>query len=107
MSYEDYLVLQKKKTSGPQRIHKWQNEEWDFKFNGFIRMFKKHSEFTLNKKEALCLGARTGQEVEALRSMSINSIGVDPNAFPLNTIEGDVHDLKFADSSFDLVFTNT
>ena len=106
MDYQEYLNLQKKKTTDPERISKWKNEEWEVKKNGFKKMFHKNIKLLSNKKNALCLGSRTGQEVLALKEMNINAIGVDLVAFPPYTVEGDVHNLHFSDNSFDLIFSN-
>ena len=59
-----------------------------------------------NKKEAICLGARTGQEVYVLRELGLNCIGIDLVDFPPYTIKGDIHNLEFEDEKFDLIFTN-
>jgi SAM-dependent methyltransferase len=106
LSYEDYISLQLEKTLDSDRIKKWKNEEWDIKFNGFIKMFNRHNEIINSSKTSLCLGARTGQEVAALRFLGIDSIGVDLVEFPPYTIVGDIHNLPFEDNVFDLAFTN-
>ena len=59
-----------------------------------------------NKKNSICLGARTGQEVLVLRELGLDSIGIDLVEFPPYTIKGDIHSLQFEDSKFDLIFTN-
>ena len=63
-------------------------------------------EFVSNKSKAICLGARTGQEVRALQELGIEAIGIDLVPFPPYTIEGDIHNLEYSDESFDFVFTN-
>jgi len=56
----------------------------------------------------LCLGARTGSECEAFISLGAFAIGVDLNPGEQNkyVVNGDFHDLQFANSSVDYVFTN-
>ena len=55
----------------------------------------------------LCLGARTGQEVVALKELGVeNSIGIDIVPHEPNVIKGDIHDLDFKDETFDFVYTN-
>ena len=74
--------------------------------DGFRHIFKRNEEFLKNKKEAICLGARTGQEVHVLRELGLNCVGIDLVDFPPYTIKGDIHNLQFEDSKFDLIFTN-
>ncbi|RME57120.1 class I SAM-dependent methyltransferase, partial [Candidatus Parcubacteria bacterium] len=105
-NYTDYLRHQKEKTLDPQRIQKWLGEEWDIKLEGFKRIFKRNWEYLQDKKNALCLGARTGQEVAALQSLGLNAIGIDLVPFAPYTIAGDVHDLAFKDGEFGFVFSN-
>ena len=59
-----------------------------------------------NKKNSICLGSRTGQEVFVLRELGLNSVGVDLAEFPPYTIKGDIHNLQFDDNKFDFIFTN-
>lgn len=104
--YKEYLKFQKKKTLDPKRIKKWLNEEWEIKYSGFKEIFERNNQVIFDKSNAICLGARTGQEVKALIDLGINAIGIDLVPFPPYTIEGDIHNLKQQESSFDLVFTN-
>lgn len=104
--YKEYLKFQKEKTLDPKRIKKWLNEEWEIKYSGFKEIFERNNQFLFDKSNAICLGARTGQEVKALIDLGINAIGIDLVPFPPYTIEGDIHNLKLPQSSFDFVFTN-
>ena len=104
--YEDYVNKQLEKTLDPNRIKKWQGEEWQIKVDGFRHLFKRNEEFLQNKKNSICLGARTGQEVFVLRELGLDSIGIDLAEFPPYTIKGDIHNLEFEDEKFDLIFTN-
>lgn len=105
-SYESYLNKQIEKTLDPKRISIWQNDEWQIKVEGFKKIFDRNWKYIKNKKKAICLGSRTGQEVFVLREMGMDAIGIDLVEFPPYTIKGDIHDLKFDDNKFDLVFTN-
>jgi len=105
-TYDEYLKHQKIKTTDPERIQKWLNEEWQIKYEGFKDIFERNILYIKDKKNALCLGSRTGQEVKALQDLGLNAIGVDLVAFPPYTDEGDIHNLKYHDSSFDFIFTN-
>ena len=105
-NYQEYLEHQKEKTTDPDRIKKWMNEEWNIKYEGFREIFERNKKFLKDKTNAICLGARTGQEVKALRDIGIDAIGIDLVEFTPYTIIGDIHNLKQKDSSYDLVFTN-
>lgn len=104
--YENYLNHQMSKTLDPKRIKKWKNEEWQIKLNGFKDIFNRNKQFLKDKNTAICLGARTGQEVKALSDFGLEAIGIDLVPFPPYTIKGDIHNLDFPDNSFDFVFTN-
>ena len=105
-SYEAYIKHQKIKTTDPKRIQKWLNEEWQIKYEGFKDIFENNRAYIKDKKNAICLGSRTGQEVKALQDLGLNVIGVDLVAFPPYTEVGDIHNLKFNDGAFDFIFTN-
>ena len=101
-----YLTHQKLKTTDKDRIKIWLNDEWKIKYDAFNDIFKRNKFYLENAKMALCLGARTEQEVKALQDLGIDSIGVDLVPFPPYTEEGDIHNLKYKNHIFDLVFTN-
>lgn len=105
-TYEDYIKKQIEKTADPKKIQKWKSIEWGTKVEGFRDLFKRNQEFVNNKKNALCLGSRTGQEVFVLRELGLEAIGIDLVEFPPFTIKGDIHNLIFEDKKFDLLFTN-
>jgi SAM-dependent methyltransferase len=60
-----------------------------------------------NPPRALCLGARMGEEVSALRDIGFDAIGIDLIPNPPLVIEGDFHDIKFEDNYFNFVYTNS
>jgi SAM-dependent methyltransferase len=105
-SYENYVKKQIEKTLDSKRISRWKGVEWQIKVDGFENLFKRNKEYITNKKKALCLGSRTGQEVFALRKLGMDAIGIDLVEFPPYTIKGDIHNLFYEDGIFDLVFTN-
>ena len=105
-TYEDYINKQIEKTLDPNRIKKWKGDEWQIKVDGFKNLFNRNKEFLKNKKNSICLGSRTGQEVFVLRELGLNSIGIDLVEFPPYTVKGDIHNLKFDDEKFDFIFTN-
>lgn len=106
-SYEKYIDHQKEKTLDTVRREKWLGQEWGLKINGFKQEFNKLSSFLTSDKKCLCLGARTGQEVVALKEMGINEvIGIDIVPHEPYVIKGDIHNLEFEDETFDFVYTN-
>lgn len=105
-TYDDYVNKQKEKTLDPNRIKIWMGKEWDIKLDGFRKLFERNSNFLNKASNCICLGARTGQEVKALRELGKEAIGVDLVEFPPFTVEGDIHNLNYLDKSFDFVFTN-
>tara|TARA_B100000886_G_scaffold340500_1_gene310550 strand:+ start:21539 stop:22198 length:660 start_codon:yes stop_codon:yes gene_type:complete len=105
-NYSDYVEHQKNKTTDPEKIKKWFNDEWDLKYNGFVEIFQRNQRYLRNKNNAICLGSRTGQEVKALIDLGLEAIGLDLVAFPPYTIQGDIHNINKSDNSIDLVFTN-
>jgi len=102
--YIEYINLQKEKTTDPVRREKWLNGEWLSKLGGFKKVFNKHVDYIGN--ECLCIGARTGQEVQALIDLNKNAIGIDLVACEPLVVKGDFHDLSFDDESFDFIFSN-
>lgn len=105
--YESYISHQKEKTLNPNKREKWVGEEWGSKISGFKQEFEKIKSFLSPEKKCLCLGARTGQEVVALKEMGVKDVtGIDIVPHKPHVIEGDIHNLEFKDESFDLVYTN-
>lgn len=108
-SYNDYIKHQKKKTTSLDVKNVTKK-----KFNKRVSMFK--SQFSSVLKDLpisknvriLCLGARRGEEIVALRQIGYNGdiIGIDLVAFPPDVIKGDFHNLPFKDGSFDFIFSN-
>lgn len=107
-SYEDYIRHQKSKADhGSPLYNSLLNELWEPDCAGFRENFRPYAAMLADCRNALCLGARTGQEVHVLREMGVSeAIGVDLVSTPPLVLEGDVHDLQFSDSSYDFVFSN-
>ena len=49
-TYNDFLDHQKSKTTDPNKIQKWLNEEWDIKYNGFMEIFIRNKPYIQDKK---------------------------------------------------------
>lgn len=62
----------------------------------------------LNKGNLLCLGARTGDEVDIAKLMGFNPcIGIDLYPIGKEVIKADWHNMPFDANSFDNVYTNS
>ncbi|XP_010682368.2 uncharacterized protein LOC104897232 [Beta vulgaris subsp. vulgaris] len=108
-SYESYIQKQLNKTLNPKLRHIWTTRDWDRKIRVFSTFFShlKNSSFLTNSSKALCIGARVGQEVEALIRVGVrDSIGIDLVSCPPLVIHGDFHHQPFPDNTFDFEFTN-
>ena len=105
-NYEEYIAHQKVKTTDPVRRKKWLSQEWELKLHGFTKIFTNLEKPLEHDSKALCIGARTGQEVVALRQMGVETTGIDIVPHDDLVIEGDMHNLDFEDCVFDFVFSN-
>lgn len=107
-SYEDYIRHQKSKADhGSPLYNRLLTDLWEPDCAGFRENFRPYSQLLAHCRSALCLGARTGQEVHVLREMGVtDAIGIDLVSTPPLVLEGDVHALNFADESYDFVFSN-
>ncbi|PKA54640.1 hypothetical protein AXF42_Ash000475 [Apostasia shenzhenica] len=108
-SYDDYLKLQLNKTLNPRLRRVWATRDWDRKVAVFHTFFRnlRDSGFLSNNSRALCIGARMGQEVAALRAVGISdSIGMDLVPAPPLVVRGDFHAQPFNNDSFDFEFSN-
>ena len=103
-SYDEYARQQIEKTTDPVRREKWLGVEWQVKLDGFRAIFERHR--SRLGESALCVGARTGQEVQALLDIGIQAVGIDLIPCEPLVRTGDMHALDFEDSSFDFVFSN-
>jgi len=105
-SYEEYKEHQTEKTKMDSEFKTALNE-WEWRKDDFLKAFK-ILDGILNLKEsnALCLGARYGCEVDTLRYLGCDALGVDlVPRLPL-VVGGDFHNLDFKDESYDLVYSN-
>ncbi|CAI9278231.1 unnamed protein product [Lactuca saligna] len=108
-SYDNYIHHQLQKTTNPRLREIWTTRDWDRKIRVFTQFFSdlKHKNLLSNSSKALCVGARVGQEVEALKRVGVwDSIGLDLVPYPPLVIEGDFHRQPFDDETFDFEFSN-
>jgi SAM-dependent methyltransferase len=107
-NYEQYVEHQLAKTSSPRLKKRWLK-----KFDGKVKKFKvrfshleKYGVFN-SGKSALCMGARMGEEVVALKEMGIDALGIDLEPNPPNVIKADFNNLPFDPETYDIVYTNS
>jgi len=108
-SYDLYVEHQKKKTLGIlKRTGKSQKsiDRVNIRTKRFVHKFQFLSNILKRGAHSLCLGARRGEEVVALKSMGYKAVGIDLVAFPPHVIQGDFHDLPFKDNHFSFVYSN-
>ncbi|KAL0539031.1 hypothetical protein IC582_023205 [Cucumis melo] len=108
-SYEHYIKKQLNKTLDPKLRKIWTTRDWDRKIQVFSRFFDglKREGLISTESKALCIGARVGQEVEALKKIGVSdSIGMDLVPYPPLVVEGDFHNQPFGNNSFDFEFSN-
>ncbi|XP_010027297.3 uncharacterized protein LOC104417776 [Eucalyptus grandis] len=108
-SYEAYIQRQLNKTLNPRLRRVWTTRDWDRKVSAFARFFSdlQRRRLLSNSSRALCVGARVGQKVEALRRVGVaDSVGIDLVPAPPLVVEGDFHQQPFADGEFDFEFSN-
>ncbi|KAL6319694.1 hypothetical protein AAG906_026762 [Vitis piasezkii] len=108
-SYDSYIQHQLNKTLNPKLRKIWTTRDWDRKVLVFSQFFRglKERKLLFNDSKALCIGARVGQEVEALRRVGVgDSVGIDLVPYPPLVLKGDFHSQPFADETFDFEFSN-
>ncbi|WOL03669.1 hypothetical protein Cni_G12389 [Canna indica] len=108
-SYDDYIKLQLNKTLNPRLRRVWATRDWERKVRVFSRFFGDLAAegFLSNASAALCIGARLGQEVAALRGIGVAAaVGMDLVPAPPLVMQGDFHKQPFPDDSFDFEFSN-
>ncbi|KAL5175564.1 hypothetical protein HKD37_08G021739 [Glycine soja] len=108
-SYDSYIQRQLNKTLNPRLRKIWTTRDWNRKIPVFARFFEdlKDKKLLNNASKALCIGARVGQEVEALRRIGVSdSVGMDLVPYPPLVVKGDFHNQPFDDGTFDFEFSN-
>ncbi|CAL5008861.1 unnamed protein product [Urochloa decumbens] len=108
-TYEDYLRHQLNKTLDPRLRRVWATRDWHRKVSTFARLFAslQREGLLTNTSRALCVGARLGQEVAALRQVGVaNAVGIDLAPAPPLVVRGDFHAQPFGDETFDFEFSN-
>ncbi|XP_052186737.1 uncharacterized protein LOC127797676 [Diospyros lotus] len=108
-SYQAYIQRQLNKTLNPKLRKVWTTRDWERKIRVFATFFEelKQKQLLFNSSKALCIGARVGQEVEALRRVGVSdSVGIDLVPYPPLVVRGDFHHQPFDGDTFDFEFSN-
>ncbi len=104
-SYAEYVEHQKSKLHIITSFLK----EYDNKYR--VELRKRLQKYGVAKPgmNALCLAARVGTEVKSFIDLGCFAVGLDLNPGHENryVVTGDFHHIQFADSSVDIVFTNS
>lgn len=108
-TYDSYIKKQLNKTLNPKLRKIWTTRDWDRKIQVFSKFFSelKNRNLLSDSSKVLCIGARMGQEVEALKRVGVSdSMGMDLVPYPPLVVKGDFHNQPFDDETFDLEFSN-
>ncbi|KAG5604856.1 hypothetical protein H5410_026348 [Solanum commersonii] len=108
-TYDSYIKKQLNKTLNPKLRKIWTTRDWDRKIQVFSKFFGelRNGNLLSDSSKVLCIGARMGQEVEALKRVGVsNSVGMDLVPYPPLVVKGDFHNQPFDDEIFDLEFSN-
>jgi SAM-dependent methyltransferase len=83
--------------------------EYDRRYGALLTDRLRHENHIPAGSSVLCLGARIGTEVKAFRDLGHFAVGIDLNPGSANdlVLQGDFHELPFADRSVDVIFTNS
>jgi SAM-dependent methyltransferase len=105
-NYDQYLEHQRLKFDALRT--KWL-ESHDRRFYTALRERLAPLSVQLKGRSVLCLAARQGTEVRAFIDQGAFAIGIDLNPGKNNpyVLSGDFHNLQFAPSSIDVVYTNS
>jgi SAM-dependent methyltransferase len=114
------MVLYKRKYKSYQQYVDHQSQKLEKNYERFRQRRDKRVESFVSRLEpvsplipggkVLCLAARLGEEVEALRKLGHqDSVGIDLNPGPDNeyVVKGDFHDIPFGNAVFDGVYCNS
>lgn len=106
-SYDEYTtnqILLNHKKSSSRELGTFEQR------TGMFRKFfqqNRLSQWFQPGETALCLGARRGEEVAALRERGLLAVGIDLVECPPYVLYGDFHKLPFEDNTFSRVFSNS
>lgn len=96
--YEAYLAKQASKAKRPSTVAKIHPHRGD-RVKWFAQRFSR-----LSGRSAVCLGARYGEEVEALQGLGWKATGIDIDEYPPWVVAGDMN--QPIEGKHDLIYTN-
>ena len=105
-NYDEYLNHQLEKTNNPDVIesHKLNRDK---RISDFVWKFNALNEVE-RECNVLCIGSRYGEEIEALNKQGFKDVvGIDLMEYPPYTSKMDMHDLKFDNDKFSIIYTNS
>ena len=105
-TYGEYVEHQLRKTNS-EKVQRREAENYEHN----VGVFTRHFEYWFARMaevphSAICLGARSGAEVDALLRMGIEAIGMDLAPCGNLVEAGDIHALRYGNGAFDFAFTN-
>ena len=108
-NYDEYVTHQIEKTADPKRRKRLlQKSNFDGKVVYFKDKFQCLLDDGISLGQTVCLGARMGEEIEALLQLGVDCYGVDLVPHPPHVKEGDFQDLYFIeDGTVDSFYTNS
>ena len=106
LDYDSYIYMQGRKARDPKEYKKILNNI-DKRKRNFETVFT-NAKHKLNEGSLLCLGARTGEEVDVAKQCGFYPcIGIDLYPLGGDVIKADWHDMPFDDDFFDNAYTNS
>lgn len=105
-NYDEYTKHQKSKLDDNLTERKW-FKKYNIDYKKFLTMLLKKF-VDVKGKSSLCIGARTGTEVQSFIDLGSFSVGIDLNTGKDNkyVVTGDASAIQYPDSSIDIVYTN-
>lgn len=106
-SYDEYLEQQKSKLDDGLTEKKW-FKDYNTKYPKMLKWLFKTAKLDISGLSALCIGARTGEEVEALCGLGAFTVGIDVNTGKDNkwVVTGDASNIQYPDRCVNVVYTN-
>jgi len=106
-SYDEYMAQQKSKLDDGLTEKKW-FKGYTVEYPKLLGYIVRLSKLETKGKSVLCLGARTGTEVEFFCNKGAFSIGIDVNTGNDNrwVVTGDASQIQYPDECVDIVYTN-
>ena len=106
-SYQDYMTQQISKLDDGLVEKQW-FKNYEIKYPKLLNALIDASGLDIKGKSVLCLGARTGTEVETFCNHGAFAIGIDVNTGNNNrwVVTGDASNIQYPDNCIDIVYTN-